>query len=124
MRMRERDTMTGRHGTVRPPAVAGLFYPAAASELAARLDDVLGRRASHRDASDETHPPKVLIVPLAGSVFSGSVAGLGYARLGPLRTSITRVVLIGPAHRFALRGPALASAAGFATPLGAVAIDE
>jgi len=46
-----------------------------------------------------------------------------YARLAPVAKKITRVVLLGPAHRVAVNGLALPDAAGFATPLGTVPVD-
>lgn len=68
--------------------------------------------------------PKALIAPHAGYVYSGRVAGLAYARLEPFAATIRRVVLLGPAHRVALRGLALPEADRFSTPLGEVTIDH
>ena len=68
--------------------------------------------------------PKALIVPHAGYVYSGSTAALGYACLDPARSLITRVVLLGPAHRVPVRGLALSGADAFATPLGLVRLDH
>jgi len=103
--------------TIRPPAVAGMFYPADAGELQAAVNDFL----SHADA--EGAPPKALIAPHAGYVYSGPIAASAYARLRPLRHQITRVVLLGPAHRVAFRGLAASSATAFRTPLGNIPLD-
>lgn len=103
--------------TIRPPAVAGMFYPADAQELHRELQQLLG--AAVADAP----PPKALIVPHAGYVYSGPVAARAYAQLIPLRERIRRVVLLGPAHRVAFRGLAASSASGFRTPLGDVPLD-
>jgi AmmeMemoRadiSam system protein B len=65
-----------------------------------------------------------LIVPHAGYVYSGPVAGSAYALLEPLRDTLRRVVLLGPSHRVPFSGLALSSAEAFATPLGAVALDR
>lgn len=103
----------------RPPAVAGLFYPADAAELADTI------RACLRAARPAQGPaPRALIAPHAGYVYSGPVAGSAYARLLALRGQIRRVVLIGPSHHVALRGLAVPSAAAFATPLGDVPVDR
>jgi len=106
--------------TVRPPAVAGTFYPAAPPELAREIRTMLA--GCERDASDQA-VPKALIVPHAGYVYSGAVAATAYARIAPARATITRVVLLGPVHRVPVRGLALPGASALATPLGEVAID-
>ena len=69
-------------------------------------------------------PPRALIVPHAGYEYSGPVAGTAYARLRPFSGSVRRVVLLGPAHFVALQGLAVSGAAGFATPLGTVEVDD
>ncbi|HEY5790999.1 MAG TPA: AmmeMemoRadiSam system protein B [Gammaproteobacteria bacterium] len=103
--------------TTREPAVAGLFYPGEPSQLQHTVADLLGARAP------TLPPPKALIVPHAGYVYSGATAAAGYALLAPVRERISRVVLLGPAHRVAFRGIAMSSAADFRTPLGAVPLD-
>lgn len=103
--------------TIRPPAVAGMFYPADAQELHRELQQLLGAAAAG------AQPPKALIVPHAGYVYSGPVAASAYAQLIPLRDRIRRVVLLGPAHRVAFRGLAASSASGFRTPLGDIPLD-
>ena len=68
-------------------------------------------------------PPKALIVPHAGYVYSGPVAAAAYRALIPFRDRIHRVVLIGPSHRAYLTGLALPAALAFDTPLGPVPVD-
>jgi MEMO1 family protein len=63
-------------------------------------------------------------VPHAGYVYSGSTAALAYARLSAVRSTIRRVVLLGPVHRVPVRGLALPGVDRFATPLGEVALDR
>ena len=104
--------------TVRPAAVAGSFYPGTAAELDATVEKYL----SLADAA--TGPaPKAMIAPHAGFIYSGPVAAMAYARLKPVAAGITRVVLLGPCHRVAVRGLALSGAGAFATPLGEVPVD-
>src|SRR5690606_35938631 len=67
---------------------------------------------------------KALIAPHAGYVYSGPIAASAYALLAPVRDLITRVVLLGPTHRVAVRGLAAPLAARFQTPLGAVEVDR
>ena len=104
---------------VRPPAVAGTFYPADPHELATLVDADLDAVAPTGGV-----PPKALIVPHAGYVYSGPVAASAYARLRAARGVVQRVVLLGPAHRVAVASMAVPTTAGFATPLGVVAVDD
>src|SRR5262249_47953388 len=55
---------------------------------------------------------------------SGPVAASVYTLLAPARDRIERVILLGPAHRVAVRGLALPGTEAFATPLGIVEIDR
>jgi MEMO1 family protein len=102
---------------VRPPAVAGFFYP----EDPAALEQSV--RALLLQGSAAAPAPKSLIAPHAGYVYSGPVAASAYAQLRPLAGRVERVVLLGPAHRVWLRGLALPSVDAFETPLGRVPID-
>jgi hypothetical protein len=104
---------------LRPAAVAGLFYPDAPGRLASAVRAYLDGAAPSAGG-----PPKALIVPHAGYVYSGPVAGAAYARLAALAGQVSRVVLLGPTHRVAVRGLALPAARAFATPLGDIAIDQ
>ncbi|HNJ97646.1 MAG TPA: AmmeMemoRadiSam system protein B [Ilumatobacteraceae bacterium] len=104
---------------IRPPAVAGTFYPGDADLLADSVDRLLAAAPHERDEV----PPIALIAPHAGYVYSGPVAASAYVRLLPWRRSITRVVVIGPAHRTRVHGLALSSADAFETPLGTVPTD-
>jgi AmmeMemoRadiSam system protein B len=63
-----------------------------------------------------------LICPHAGYRYSGPVAGSAFAQLRG--QSIERVLLIGPSHRVAFRGVALADTDAFQTPLGRVRLTD
>lgn len=104
---------------VRPPAVAGFFYPSSARELSHAVDGYLAAAGS----ADRQALPKAIIVPHAGYVYSAPVAAPAYAALRQVADRIRRVVLLGPAHRVAVRGLAAPRAAAFRTPLGDVPID-
>lgn len=68
-------TPTTPIGPIRPPAVAGSWYPADPTELAQMMDGML---EAERPV-DGT--PVALIVPHAGYVFSGPVAAAGFRQL-------------------------------------------
>jgi AmmeMemoRadiSam system protein B len=102
---------------VRPPAVAGRFYPADADELRALVDRLLGAaRGPLRPV-----PPAALVAPHAGYRYSGAVAATAYAQLPD---AVARVVLLGPAHYWPLDGMAVPAVDALATPLGTVAVDD
>jgi AmmeMemoRadiSam system protein B len=107
-------------GRVRRPAVAGTFYPGTAAELEATLRGYL---ADVQPAASG-NPPKAVIVPHAGYIYSGAVAASAYVRLAARRDEIERVVLLGPAHRVAVCGLAAPESDAFATPLGRVRLDR
>lgn len=105
---------------IRPPAVAGQFYPAEAQALQQTLQDLL-QQAKH----DGPAPPaKAIIVPHAGYIYSGPIAARAYAQLKPLRNIVRRIVLLGPAHRISFTGLACSSANSFQTPLGDIPLDR
>jgi hypothetical protein len=107
--------------SVRPAAVAGLFYPGDARALSAEIDDLLGGTG---EPAPRPGFPKALIVPHAGYIYSGPVAARAYEDLAPARGIVKRVVLLGPVHRVPVRGLALASADFFDTPLGRIPLEK
>jgi len=104
--------------TVRQPAVAGTFYPADPGALRAMVDGLLAAAPQRAGRA-----PKALIAPHAGYVYSGPIAASAFAALAGLAGVARRVVLLGPAHRVAVRGLALPGVSAFATPLGAGEVD-
>jgi AmmeMemoRadiSam system protein B len=105
-------------GAIREPAVAGMFYPGNAEELQHMVQQML-----QQAGEVEGKPPKALIAPHAGYVYSGPVAASAYARLRQVRDTIERVVLLGPSHRVGFPGLATSTAETFTTPLGDIPID-
>ncbi len=83
---------------IRPAAVAGAFYPGDGVTLCSMLEQMLARATTAGTA------PKALIVPHAGYIYSGQVAADAYARLQNRQPPITKVVLLGPAHRVGFQG--------------------
>jgi MEMO1 family protein len=109
--------------TLRPAAVAGTFYPADAQDLRDALAGHLAS-ASLFAAAEAERPPKLLVVPHAGYIYSGDVAARAYAPLARWRGHVTRVVLLGPVHRVPVRGLAAPTVSAFQTPLGRVPLDR
>jgi AmmeMemoRadiSam system protein B len=105
----------------RPAAVAGLFYPEDRAALRAELRAYL---AAAEPVPDDAVPPKLIVVPHAGTVYSGPIAAQAYAWLARWPGRWRRVVLLAPAHRVFVEGLAAPSVAAFDTPLGAVPVDR
>ncbi len=103
---------------IRPAAVAGMFYPADAAELKREISRYL------QSSPGRETPPKAMIVPHAGYIYSGPIAASAYSCLAPMRDIITRVVLLGPAHRVPFTGLASSTASDFQTPLGLIPLDQ
>jgi len=104
--------------TTRPSAVAGLFYADDPDRLRTQVLDLLADVAAATKVM-----PKALIAPHAGYAYSGRVAAAAFATLRDAAQTITRVVLIGPAHYVHVRGIAAPTVDAFETPLGRVAVD-
>ncbi len=104
---------------VRAPQVAGYFYPDDTKRCATMVEADLAAAAdigiSH---------PKIIVAPHAGYIYSGPIAGTAYRTLEDSADTISRVVLVGPAHHVPFEGLATSSADAWETPLGTVPIDR
>jgi AmmeMemoRadiSam system protein B len=120
--------MSGVAHHIRPPAVAGLFYPHSPQKLRAVLNNCSARavrpEVPQRAARPARSVPKALIAPHAGYVYSGPIAASAYGALSEVAHKIERVVIIGPSHFEGFPGLAVPQAAAFETPLGTVPIDD
>jgi len=103
---------------VRPPGVAGAFYPADSKALTAMMDDML----SHAGPPKISDPILAVVAPHAGYPYSGPVAAYTYAALKGRRYS--RVVVIAPSHYEAFDFSSVFDGDGYATPLGTVPVDK
>lgn len=108
---------------VRPPAVAGAFYPRDADDLRAAVRGHLAR-GSGKEAPRGGHPDAI-VAPHAGYRYSGPTAGVGWSALGERAATVDRVVLAGPAHRVAVGSPGVgvSTARAWHTPIGDVPVD-
>ena len=96
---------------IRQPAVAGSFYPANPEELSAQPDSLL-------NIGHKTRKVKGLIVPHAGYIYSGAVAGEVFAAADIPQ----QVILIGPNHHGAGANISVSGADSWVTPLGDIPI--
>jgi len=110
---------------IRPTAVAGTFYPAAAGTLHRQIQGYMDTARSALTDGAQLNGPRIraIIAPHAGYRYSAPVAASAYTFLEPLRKRFNRVVLIGPSHRVGFDGLACSSAEAFDTPMGAVPVD-
>ncbi|MDR1186871.1 MAG: AmmeMemoRadiSam system protein B [Bifidobacteriaceae bacterium] len=106
---------------VRPPAVAGLFYPARPDELSAQVTSLLeeARQGLEEATPTDQGPVKALVAPHAGYIYSGPTAAVGYTSLDG---DYDQVVLLGPCHHVGTPKVALPGADFFRTPLGDVPV--
>ncbi|HET8945414.1 MAG TPA: AmmeMemoRadiSam system protein B [Candidatus Polarisedimenticolia bacterium] len=99
---------------IRRPAVAGSFYPAGEGALRSELEALTaGGRVP------QGPPPRALLVPHAGYVYSGRIAARTYLS-GPLPG---RFIVLGPNHTGEGDPIAVQSEGAWRTPLGDAPID-
>src|ERR1700690_630210 len=99
--------------SIRQPAVAGRFYPREPDDLRADVQ-------SYLSPPQETVSALGCVVPHAGYIYSGHVAGAVYARLDVPR----RCILMCPNHTGMGHPLAIVSTGAWSTPLGPVPIDS
>ena len=103
---------------VRQPSVAGSFYPGDAKQLTRVVDEYLAKVA--------VTPIEGLLVaiavPHAGYEYSGQVAAHSFASLKGRK--FERVVVISPCHIEAFDFNSIYDGDAYATPLGAIPIDQ
>ena len=100
---------------IRKAAVAGQFYTANPSALKKEMETYFA------GASQLQAPARLLVSPHAGYVFSGPVAGKGFAAIDK---NVKKVIIIGPSHHALINGLAVTDATWYETPLGKVKVDQ
>jgi AmmeMemoRadiSam system protein B len=105
---------------IRQPAVAGRFYPGNAQHLRTEVETFTTERAV---AGQQAVEPRILavgcVVPHAGYIYSGAVAGAVYRRLELPR----RYVILCPNHTGMGQPLAIMSSGAWRTPLGDARVD-
>ncbi len=109
---------TGDGEDVRPPAVAGQFYPSDPGHLKAAIQSYI------KDAiAPSTGRPIALIVPHAGYIFSGQIGADAYRQAAGQQYDV--VVILGTNHTTAgFSGISVFTGRAFRTPLGDAPVDE
>ncbi|MGO9590924.1 MAG: AmmeMemoRadiSam system protein B [Candidatus Acidiferrales bacterium] len=105
---------------IRPPAVAGAFYPSDARELARQIDGFTNAATPAPAAASAKIAARGCVVPHAGYMYSGHVAGAVYAAI----EIPARCILLGPRHFPRGEAMAILTEGSFATPLGEAEIDS
>ena len=105
----------------REPVVAGQFYPGRLSSCVAEITECL-----EATALTESLPETIVagIVPHAGWTFSGSLAALVFSAVKQQHKDVHTFVILGAAHGYFARSPAVYDKGSWLTPLGEVGIDE
>ena len=98
---------------IRPPAVAGRFYPSDPQELTRQIEEFTSSTTAKRRAI-------ACVVPHAGYVYSGRVAGAVYSAV----EIPARCILLGPRHFPQGQPMAILTEGSFQTPLGEAQIDS
>lgn len=93
------------------------WYPSNKIELNKMLDDFLNNKGKNKVNIKEING---LVVPHAGYVYSGRIAGKGFSLLK--NKKISKAIIFGPSHYKAFKG--IASIENIETPLGKVKIIE
>ncbi len=109
---------TGGLEMTRKPAVAGTFYPEDPEVLKRTVLDLLEGAEVVAEI-----PPKAVVSPHAGYVYSGPFAAYAFKALMPARGRTPTVFLLGPAHFVAFNGVSTGPFDVWETPLGEVAVD-
>jgi MEMO1 family protein len=100
---------------LRLPAVSGRFYPDNPEELTA-----LVREFATAEPNTKPQPVKACLVPHAGYLFSGHVAGAVFSRI----TLPKKIVILGVRHFPRGEPVAILASGAWQTPLGDAPIDE
>jgi len=115
---KEPEGISTDQGLIREPFFSGQFYPSDPERLKNSVSDFLAK------ASPVTENGRLiaLISPHAGYVYSGEIAAYSSKLLK--RERVNTVILVGPSHRFPLKGASVWPSGFYRTPLGKVKINE
>ena len=101
----------------RKPAVAGQFYAGNQAQCLAELKECLAAGAIESPLPDTIVAG---IVPHAGWVFSGDLAGLVFSAIKRVHEKVDTFIIFGAAHRYLGRNAVIFDQGRWQTPLGEV----
>lgn len=108
--------------TTRKPAVAGQFYAGTRAGCLAELEQCIPDTLP--PDVDLPHPIVAGIVPHAGWVFSGDLAGKVFKAIRLVNQAVDTFILFGAAHRYFNGHAVVYDKGAWETPLGLIRIDE
>jgi hypothetical protein len=103
---------------IRPSPIAGKWYPADANKLARQVDGYINAAQVAPFEDDIV----AIIVPHAGHIYSGPVAGYAFAALRGLEPAL--VCVVSPMHYNYPQALITTAHQAYATPLGQVMVDR
>jgi AmmeMemoRadiSam system protein B len=104
--------------TIRPPAVAGMFYPS--NKI--KLEDEIRQMLFNSVTSLTIENIFAIIVPHAGYKYSGTTAAFAYNLIR--EKDISTVIILSPSHREYFPGISIFDGEAYETPLGTVPINK
>lgn len=117
-RLCSQDAPDPKDVTYRPPTVDGAFYPKNADTLKAWINEYLQRG----ERPDDVKEVYGLVVPHAGYVYSGWVAGTAFKQVEG--ENYDAVIVIAPSHAKAFKGASVFDGDAYVTPLGEAMVDK
>ena len=106
--------------STRKTCVAGQFYPDDPDELINVVKTHLGNNKSQAKSSSDTEKALAIMIPHAGFIYSGNIAGTTYSTVNIPST----IVLIGPNHTGLGAAAAISNVKEWQSPLGTVKVDR
>ncbi|NLO20303.1 MAG: AmmeMemoRadiSam system protein B [Ignavibacteria bacterium] len=117
--LQSQDMLSEEKSSYRPPTAAGSFYSNSRSELLSSINEYLNKEKPIISKEEEIIG---IVVPHAGYVYSGWVAGFAYREI--IGRKYDAIVLIGPSHITHFRGASIFDGDAYTSPLGASLIDK
>jgi AmmeMemoRadiSam system protein B len=109
--------MRDKH-SIRPPAVAGLFYDGSPDVLRKNIKEYL----ENARIPEPKGTVRALVSPHAGHVYSGFAAAHAYKMVEGCTYDC--VIMVGPSHREYFRGASIYPGEAYETPLGPIPINN
>ena len=114
---------------IKPASFAGSFYPQDKETLKVDIsrylelaEEKVKKIKIPESSNGKKKQLKALIVPHAGYIYSGEIAGVGYKLLEG--SDVENFIVIGPSHQEYFRGIACGNFDGWETPLGQIKTDN